>query len=85
MNRHRQTLRFTLTAPSIIKAYLAQSTSDIHSMEQLDELLKHEVNRAVLQRICDIGRGRTPGQGPEAWAIDVVAATCFGSWNGNAM
>jgi mediator of RNA polymerase II transcription subunit 17 len=67
----------------MMKAYLAQTTSDVHSMPQLDELLKHEVNRAVLQRICDIGRGRTPGHGPEAWFVDVVAATCLGSWDGN--
>ncbi|KIM25596.1 hypothetical protein M408DRAFT_331134 [Serendipita vermifera MAFF 305830] len=81
----RHTLRFTLTAPSIVKAYLAQSTSDVHSMAQLDELLKHEVNRAVLQRICDLGREKTPGYGAEAWSIDVVAATCSGSWDGNTI
>ncbi|PVG03680.1 hypothetical protein CPB86DRAFT_694910 [Serendipita vermifera] len=81
----RQTLRFTLFAPSSLTAYLSQSICTIHSMAQFDELLRYEVNRAILQRVHDIGRERTMGSSRDSWYVDVVAATCFGTCNGTAM
>lgn len=54
-------------------------------MSQLDELVQHEVNRCVLQRFFDMGQESTSGQAKESWFVDVVAATCFGSWDGTVM
>jgi hypothetical protein len=54
-------------------------------MAQLDELLRYEVNRSILQRIHDIARENTMGSARDSWFMDVVAATCFGSCNDTAM
>ncbi|KAG8809632.1 hypothetical protein FRC17_003355 [Serendipita sp. 399] len=75
-----QTLRFTMQAPALLTAILGQSVSVVHSMGQFDELLRHEVTRCVLQRIYDLGRKETQGQVKENWFMDVVAGTCFSSW-----
>ncbi|CAG7848686.1 SubName: Full=Uncharacterized protein {ECO:0000313/EMBL:CCA73949.1} [Serendipita indica DSM 11827] len=81
----RQTLRFTMISPSQLTAYLAQSTFLIHSISQLEEVLRHEVNRCVLVGICDIGREKMTGAAKESWFMDVVEAKCFASWDGTNM
>ncbi|KAG8801685.1 hypothetical protein FRC16_011321 [Serendipita sp. 398] len=80
-----QTFRFTMQAPALLTAILAQSISVIHSMGQFDELLRHEVTRCILQRIYDLGRDKTQGPVKEAWFMDVVAGTCFSSWEGTTL
>ncbi|KAG8797068.1 hypothetical protein FRC17_007859, partial [Serendipita sp. 399] len=80
-----QTLRFTMQAPALLTAILGQSVSVVHSMGQFDELLRHEVTRCVLQRIYDLGRKETQGQVKESWFMDVVAGTCFSSWEGTTV
>ena len=74
-----------MISPSLLTAYLAQSTFVIYSISQLDEVLKHEVDRCVLLGICDIGREKTTGAAKEAWFMDVVEAKCFASWDGTNM
>ncbi|CAG8771885.1 7866_t:CDS:2 [Acaulospora colombiana] len=51
----------------------------------MDELLKYEVNRSILQRVHDIGRENTMGSSRDSWYMDVVAATCFGTCSGTAI
>ncbi|KAG5638208.1 hypothetical protein H0H81_001305 [Sphagnurus paluster] len=77
-NRH--TIRLTFLSPSSLTAHLSQATLTISSIPQLCQLLTDEVERCLLQRICD--RGKEMGEQTNAgtWFIDL--SRCVGRWEG---
>ncbi|KAF8195839.1 subunit 17 of mediator complex-domain-containing protein [Mycena galopus ATCC 62051] len=52
----RHTVRLTFRAPSSLTAHLSQATLAISSIAQLRQLLGDEVERCLLQRVCEVGR-----------------------------
>ncbi|KAJ7283599.1 subunit 17 of mediator complex-domain-containing protein, partial [Mycena rebaudengoi] len=76
-NRH--TVRLTFRSPSSLTAHLSQATLTISSIPQLRQLLWDEVERCLLQRICDLGSElceRVSG----IWFLDL--SRCVGRWEG---
>ncbi|KAF7352747.1 Mediator of RNA polymerase II transcription subunit 17 [Mycena venus] len=75
----RHTVRLTFRAPSSLTAHLSQATLAISSIPQLRQLLGDEVERCLLQRICDVGRELCEQVGG-IWFIDL--SRCVGRWEG---
>ncbi|KAF7355356.1 Mediator of RNA polymerase II transcription subunit 17 [Mycena sanguinolenta] len=76
----RHTVRLTFRAPSSLTAHLSQATLAISSIAQLRQLLGDEVERCLLQRICEVGRELCEHVGG-TWFIDL--SRCVGRWEGN--
>ncbi|KAJ7507873.1 subunit 17 of mediator complex-domain-containing protein [Mycena galericulata] len=76
-NRH--TVRLTFRSPSSLTAHLSQATLPISSIPQLQQLLGDEVERCLLQRICEVG-GELCEQVGGIWFIDL--SRCVGRWEG---
>ncbi|KAJ7754261.1 subunit 17 of mediator complex-domain-containing protein [Mycena maculata] len=76
-NRH--TVRLTFRSPSSLTAHLSQATLPISSIPQLRQLLGDEVERCLLQRICEVG-GELCEQVGGIWFIDL--SRCVGRWEG---
>ncbi|KAG2013602.1 hypothetical protein CC2G_010494 [Coprinopsis cinerea AmutBmut pab1-1] len=64
---NKQTLRLTFVAPSNLNAHLAQATLQVYSLPQLSQLLKTEIERFILQQICQLGEKLRGG----TWFIDL--------------
>ncbi|KAJ6515843.1 subunit 17 of mediator complex-domain-containing protein [Mycena sanguinolenta] len=75
----RHTVRLTFRAPSSLTAHLSQATLAISSIAQLRQLLGDEVERCLLQRICEVGRELCEHVGG-IWFIDL--SRCVGRWEG---
>ncbi|KAJ7700145.1 subunit 17 of mediator complex-domain-containing protein [Mycena rosella] len=76
-NRH--TVRLTFRSPSSLTAHLSQATLTISSITQLRQLLGDEVERCLLQRICEVGSELCEEVGG-TWFIDL--SRCVGRWEG---
>jgi len=76
-NRH--TIRLTFSSPSSLTAHLSQATLTISSIPQLCQLLSDEIERCLLQRICELGREICEHVGG-TWFIDL--SQCVGRWEG---
>ncbi|KAJ7180114.1 subunit 17 of mediator complex-domain-containing protein [Mycena crocata] len=76
-NRH--TVRLTFRSPSSLTAHLSQATLGISSLPQLRQLLGDEVERCLLQRICEVGGALCESVGG-IWFIDL--SRCVGRWDG---
>ncbi|KAG6816925.1 hypothetical protein H0H87_001627 [Tephrocybe sp. NHM501043] len=66
----RHTIRFTFLSPSSLTAHLSQATLTISSIPQLCQLLTDEVERCLLQRICERGRETYEHVGG-TWFVDL--------------
>ncbi|KAJ7904566.1 subunit 17 of mediator complex-domain-containing protein [Mycena olivaceomarginata] len=75
----RHTVRLTFRAPSSLTAHLPQATLAISSITQLQQLLSDEVERCLLQRICEVGQELCEQVGG-MWFIDL--SRCVGRWEG---
>jgi mediator of RNA polymerase II transcription subunit 17 len=75
----RHTVRLTFRSPSSLTAHLSQATLAISSIPQLRQLLGDEVERCLLQRICEVGRELCEHVGG-IWFIDL--SRCVGRWEG---
>lgn len=75
----RHTLRLTFTSPSSLIAHLSQATLTISSLPQLSQLLMDEIERCLLQRICELGRELCRAVGG-IWFID--SNRCIARWEG---
>ncbi|KAF8238727.1 hypothetical protein L208DRAFT_1421005 [Tricholoma matsutake] len=76
-NRH--TIRLTFSSPSSLTAHLSQATLLVSSIPQLCQLLIDEIERCLLQRICELGREICEHVGG-TWFIDL--SQCVGRWEG---
>ncbi|KAJ7047317.1 subunit 17 of mediator complex-domain-containing protein [Mycena alexandri] len=76
---HRHTVRLTFRSPSSLTAHLSQATLAISSIPQLRQLLGDEVERCLLQRVCEVG-GELCEQVGGIWFIDL--SRCVGRWEG---
>lgn len=77
----RHTLRLTFVSPSSLTAHLSQATLSLFSIPQLIQLLSDEVDRYLLNRICEVGSDisdRVNG----TWFVDVVSGRTVGRWEG---
>ncbi|KAF5333164.1 hypothetical protein D9611_002473 [Ephemerocybe angulata] len=63
----RHSIRFTFVAPSNLTAHLSQAKIHVYSMVQLSQLLQNEIERFLLQRICQIGQKLKGG----TWLVDL--------------
>ncbi|EDR12871.1 uncharacterized protein LACBIDRAFT_311839 [Laccaria bicolor S238N-H82] len=72
----RHTVRLTFTAPSSLTAHLSQTTIILSSIPQLSQMLMDEIERSLLQCICDLGREKYGG----TWFIDMNR--CVARWEG---
>lgn len=81
----RQSLRFTLTSPSVITAHLAQTISTVHSLGHLRQFLVYEVNRCILQHIVEVGEDACREKDKPSWFSDHFQAKCVGAWEGTVM
>ncbi|TFK43483.1 subunit 17 of mediator complex-domain-containing protein [Crucibulum laeve] len=75
----RHTVRLTFLSPSSLTAHLSQATLAVSSVPQLCQLLMDEIERCLLQRICDLGRQLCNDRGG-TWFIDLNR--CVGRWDG---
>lgn len=79
LTKSRHTLRLTFTSPSSLVAHLSQATLNISSLPQLSQLLMDEIERCLLQRICELGRELCKAVGA-IWFID--SNRCIARWEG---
>jgi mediator of RNA polymerase II transcription subunit 17 len=79
MSETRHTIRLTFLSPSSLTAHLSQATLTISSIPQLCQLLTDEIERCLLQRICELGREICEDVGG-TWFIDL--SQCVGRWEG---
>ncbi|EPQ59420.1 hypothetical protein GLOTRDRAFT_70848 [Gloeophyllum trabeum ATCC 11539] len=78
---NRDTLRFTLTSPSLLYVHLPQGTIFIASITQLGQLLTDEVELRLLNRICEVGTELcSPVNG--TWFVDLITSRAVGRWEG---
>ncbi|KAH7926755.1 hypothetical protein BV22DRAFT_1086233 [Leucogyrophana mollusca] len=77
----RHTLRFTFLSPSSLTAHLSQATLSIASIPQLVQLLSDEVERCLLNRICEVGT-QTCERLNGTWFVDMVSGKTVGRWEG---
>jgi mediator of RNA polymerase II transcription subunit 17 len=75
----RHTVRLTFRSPSSLTAHLSQATLTISSIPQLRQLLGDEIERCLLQRICQVGNELCEQVGG-IWFIDL--SRCVGRWEG---
>ncbi|KAJ7591048.1 subunit 17 of mediator complex-domain-containing protein [Mycena floridula] len=78
----RHTVRLTFVSPSSLTAHLSQATLTISSIPQLRQLLADEVERYLLQRICELGLQLCSGVGG-IWFVDLNR--CVGRWEGSVL
>ncbi|TFK23261.1 hypothetical protein FA15DRAFT_470912 [Coprinopsis marcescibilis] len=76
---NKNILRLTFAAPSTLTVHLTQATLQIYSLPQLSHLLRTEIERFILQRICVLGE-RIRG---ETWFIDLDRLVA--RWEGSAL
>src|SRR5882762_2848895 len=79
--RSRYTLRLTFLSPSSLTAHLPQATLTLSSIPQLVQLLSDEIERCLLNRICELGSDicdRVDG----TWFVDPVSGRSVGKWEG---
>jgi mediator of RNA polymerase II transcription subunit 17 len=69
-------------APSTLTAHLSQATLTISSIPQLYQLLVDEIERYILQRICQLGKKMSAGIGG-IWFVDLNR--CVGRWEGSVL
>lgn len=72
-------VRLTFLSPSSLTAHLSQATLTISSIPQLCQLLNDEIERCLLQRICDLGTELCEHVGG-TWFVDLNR--CVGRWEG---
>jgi len=72
-------VRLTFRSPSSLTAHLSQATLTISSIPQLRQLLGDEIERCLLQRICQVGSELCEQVGG-IWFIDL--SRCVGRWEG---
>ncbi|KAG1833319.1 subunit 17 of mediator complex-domain-containing protein [Suillus variegatus] len=82
--RNRQTLRLTFLSPSSLTAHLPQATLPIASIPQLVQLLSDEVERCLLNRLCEVGLQVCERVGA-TWFVDFVSGKAVGRWEGNIL
>ncbi|ESK94521.1 rna polymerase ii mediator complex component srb4 [Moniliophthora roreri MCA 2997] len=75
----RYTIRLTMGSPSTLTAHLSQATINILSIPELCKLLKDEIEKIVLERICGLGR-QICGDLGAIWFVDMNR--CVGRWDG---
>ncbi|KAJ7638863.1 subunit 17 of mediator complex-domain-containing protein [Roridomyces roridus] len=75
----RHTVRLTFRSPSLLTAHLSLATLQISSIPQLRQLLGDEVERCLLQRICEVGGELCESVGG-IWFVDL--SRCVGRWEG---
>ncbi|KAG1755640.1 subunit 17 of mediator complex-domain-containing protein [Suillus lakei] len=80
----RQTLRLTFLSPSSLTAHLPQATLPIASIPQLVQLLSDEVERCLLNRLCEVGSQACERIGA-TWFVDFVSGKAVGRWEGNIL
>lgn len=78
-HKSRHTIRLTFSSPSSLTAHLSQATLLVSSIPQLCQLLIDEIERCLLQRICELGREICEHVGG-TWFIDL--SQCVGRWEG---
>ncbi|KAJ7179089.1 subunit 17 of mediator complex-domain-containing protein [Mycena filopes] len=76
---HRHTVRLTFRSPSSLTAHLSQATLAISSIPQLRQLLADEVERCLLQRVCEVG-AELCEHVAGIWFVDL--SRCVGRWEG---
>ncbi|KAF9009018.1 subunit 17 of mediator complex-domain-containing protein [Cyathus striatus] len=76
---HRHTVRFTFMSPSTLTAHLSQATLNVSTISQLSQLLMDEIEKCLLQRICELGRQLSDCV-DGTWFIDLNR--CVGRWEG---
>jgi len=79
----RQTIRLTFQAPSVLHAQTSQANVKISSIPQLSQILQDEVELALLDRICELGKD-TCGDSKALWFVDRVSGRTMGRWNGHS-
>ncbi|KIJ70515.1 hypothetical protein HYDPIDRAFT_172315 [Hydnomerulius pinastri MD-312] len=77
----RQTLRLTFISPSSLTAHLPQATLPIASVPQLSQLLSDEVEKCLLNKLCDAGNHHCERVGG-TWFVDMVSGKTIGRWEG---
>lgn len=80
----RQTLRLTFLSPSSLTAHLPQATLPIASIPQLVQLLSDEVERCLLNRLCEVGSQVCERAGA-TWFVDFVSGKAVGRWEGTIL
>jgi len=77
----RQTLRFTFLSPSTLTSHLPLATLPIASIPQLTQLLMDEVEKFLLNKMCDAGTQASESVNG-AWFVDPVSGKTVGRWDG---
>ncbi|KIK48933.1 hypothetical protein CY34DRAFT_518618 [Suillus luteus UH-Slu-Lm8-n1] len=80
----RESLRLTFLSPSSLTAHLPQATLPIASIPQLVQLLSDEVERCLLNRLCEVGSQVCDRVGA-TWFVDFVSGKAVGRWEGNIL
>ncbi|KAF9457004.1 subunit 17 of mediator complex-domain-containing protein, partial [Collybia nuda] len=75
----RHVVRLTFSSPSSLTAHLPQATLTISSIPQLCQLLGDEIEKCLLQRICELGVDLCEPVGG-TWFVDLNR--CVGRWEG---
>lgn len=68
-----------MVSPSTLTAHLSQATLAISSLPQLSQLLMDEIERCLLQKICNLGREMCSSLGG-IWFVDLDR--CIARWEG---
>jgi mediator of RNA polymerase II transcription subunit 17 len=82
--RRRETLRLTFLSPSSLTAHLPQATLSIASIPQLVQLLSDEVEKCLLNRLCELGSQVSERIGA-TWFVDFVSGKAVGRWEGSIL
>ena len=77
----RHTVRFTFTSPSTLIALLPQATIPITTIPQLVQLLGDEIERGLLEEICEIGIEVCQSLSG-TWFVDEMMCRAVGRWEG---
>ncbi|EJD00991.1 uncharacterized protein FOMMEDRAFT_125556 [Fomitiporia mediterranea MF3/22] len=77
----RHTSRFTFASPSMLTALLPQATITISSIPQLVQLLADEIERSLLEQICEIGVEVCQSLSG-TWFVDEMMCRAVGRWEG---
>ncbi|OAX36195.1 hypothetical protein K503DRAFT_858151 [Rhizopogon vinicolor AM-OR11-026] len=80
----RETLRLTFLSPSSLTAHLPQATLSIASIPQLIQLLSDEVEKCLLNRLCELGSHVCERVGA-TWFVDFVSGKAVGRWEGSIL
>jgi len=74
----------TFLSPSSLTAHLPQATLSIASIPQLVQLLSDEVEKCVLNRLCELGSQVSERVGA-TWFVDFVSGKAVGRWEGSIL